>query len=691
MGPFAASGIAALARPAAGTGWTLPLMVITLLPVLLAAAPAMAQVAERLEASPAAVTVAAGETVRLTVQAFDAGGNPIDADLQLFGAREGVRIEADRILGLQAGEYEIVAATVEEGGREPISLRIPVVVTWPPIARIEIEAQPGQLLEGTRLTHSARAFHANGTERPSARIQWSVSEPSVASVDRFGTVTAHARGDVTVIARFDGGEATRRYSVGAFQATRLELEATAEEARTGDVVHFEARLLDAQGREVTGAPVTWTHRYTPPDSIVAPAGTGVLAPGRFVADVPGFHTVMASSGPLSAEHTVEVTRRDVVQRILEMGQGSTNHRRTSDFWVYEGVDGRDYAVTGTWGSGGFAYFWDVTDPTSVILTDSIQVDARTVNDVKVSPDGRYAVLTREGASDRRNGVVIMDLSNPRHPVLAATYTEGLTGGVHNTFPTDDYLFALSGGEKYVILDMRDIYNPRYVSEYRHPNGRIHDVWVMDGIAYSAQWDAGVVVVDVGNGGWGGTIENPVFINNLPVPGGRTHELIPYFQESTGRMLLFLGDEIIGRPGHALEGGNDRAPFNPDVPGSGRPRSTAGYMHIVDFTDPENPKKIARYHVPDYGTHNAWVEDDILYQAYYEGGLRVVDISGDLMGNLYTQGREIAVFKPYDPEGYQRNAPMVWSAQLHKGHVFLSDANSGLWSLKLEPRERSMVP
>ena len=27
-------------------------------------------------------------------------------------------------------------------------------------------------------------------------------------------------------------------------------------------------------------------------------------------------------------------------------------------------------------------------------------------------------------------------------------------------------------------------NPRFVSEYNHPNSRVHDVWVHDGLAYS---------------------------------------------------------------------------------------------------------------------------------------------------------------------------------------------------------------
>jgi len=31
--------------------------------------------------------------------------------------------------------------------------------------------------------------------------------------------------------------------------------------------------------------------------------------------------------------------------------------------------------------------------------------------------------------------------------------------------------------------------------------------------------------------------------------------------------------------------------------------------------------------------------------------------------------------------------MVWGAQPFKGHVFFSDTNSGLWSVKLLPTQR----
>jgi hypothetical protein len=114
---------------------------------------------------------------------------------------------------------------------------------------------------------------------------------------------------------------------------------------------------------------------------------------------------------------------------------------------------------------------------------------------------------------------------------------------------------------------------------------------------------------------------------------------------------------------------------------------AGYIHIVDFTDPQNPEEVARYEVAEAGSHNLWIEDDKLYAAFYNGGLRVVDIAGELKGNLGAQGREIANYISYDPEGNVPNSPFVWGPQPHKGNLFFSDMNSGLWAVRVQPRER----
>jgi hypothetical protein len=559
---------------------------------------------------------------------------------------------------------------------------------------VRIEAAgPGQLYTGTSLRFRAEALHTDGSARPDVQPTWRSSNPGVAQVDAHGVVTARAPGRTTLGARAEGATGELEVEVRALPVARIRLEGGAEEARTGDVLAYRAVIEDDAGRTLDDVPVTWS--TTLESAPYAHAGGGAPArvhDGRFVADQAGLHTVIASAGPLTARTSIRVEPRDVVRELEVVGHGLTQGYRTTDLWVFEGPDGRDYALTGSKVADGHAFLFDVTDPANIVKVDSVQVDARTVNDVKVSPDGRYAALSREGASNRRNGVVILDLAALPQLRVASTYDEGLTGGVHNMFATDDHLFALSGGDKYVILDVTDLANPTYVSEYDHPDSRIHDVWVHDGIAYSAEWGTGVVVVDVGNGRWGGSIERPVLVTTYALPTGATHAVFPYYSASAERMYLFVGDEIMSRQGLAWAGyprsmGSYAERYDPQTGLGGVPLTTTGYVQVVDLTDPENPEMVARYEVSEYGTHNFWVEDDVLYVAYYEGGVRAVDVSGELMGNLYTQGREMAVFRSAHPEGYTANATMVWGAQPYKGHVFFSDTNSGLWAVRLAPRTR----
>ena len=639
---------------------------------------------QSLVAQPAEVSLEAGSSAPLVIRALDANGQEVQAELRVFG--RGVSWEDGRVTASRGGEAMVIASVVlpADTDQEPPTIRIPITVSWPAVATIEISAlTENEPYAGTRIRVGAEAFFADGTPHAEPSFAWSSSDPEVATVDARGNVSALRAGAATIFADFDGARGSLALSVPEFGARSLSIAGGAAEARQGDVVTFEA-VLEGPTGVIDDATVEWTVAFQPDDSINAPGAAGIVNDGKFVGEVPGLYTIVASAGNVLARRTVEVTPREAVQEVQLLGQGSVSEAHTSDLWIYEGNDGRDYAVTGTWGADGWAYFWDVTNPGSIFKTDSIRVDARTVNDVKVSPDARYAAISREGASNRRNGAVILDLADPAHPVIASTFdTNGVTGGVHNMFATEDHLFALAGGDKYVIIDMSDLSSPRYVSEYNHPDSRVHDVWVHDGVAYSSEWGNGVVVVDVGNGRWGGSIENPVFVTNVPYPVGSTHAAFPYFQEDTGNFYLFLGDEIMNREGAAWGGaGLGRIPEK-----GGKPSVTRGYIHIIDFTDPEHPVDVARYEASEFGTHNLWVEDDMLYVAYYEGGVRTVDVSGELMGNLATQGREVAVFKGFDPNGYTANAPMAWGPQPHKGNLFFSDFNSGLWSVKVMPKGR----
>ena len=70
------------------------------------------------------------------------------------------------------------------------------------------------------------------------------------------------------------------------------------------------------------------------------------------------------------------------------------------------------------------------------------------------------------------------------------------------------------------------------------------------------------------------------------------------------------------------------------------------------------------------------ERQILYAAYYNGGVVALDVSGTLSGNL--ADRLISTVKP----GGQGNT-FVWGVQLANGYLYASDMLSGLWQLTTE--------
>lgn len=641
----------------------------------------------KLVAEPNKIIMKAGETAPLKVTAYDAQGNPIsDVMLRVMGPRQAFTWADGQLHATKAGTFTAIAMAFSSTGQ--VTLDIPVTVTWPALKDLTIVPDSGRLYTDVTIGESLIGHLPDSTVRTDIAAVWRSSNPAIATVDRFGTVTGVKPGTVTISAEAEGKRAEMKYTVAANPVRKIDIGITGDAIRTGDVVHLVATARRADGSVVADAPIIWSYTYAPDDSLVASGvkgGPGIVQFGRFAANYPGRFTILAQSGSAHASKTIQVAPRDVRQRITVTGRGTIHSTHTSDLWPWHGMDGRDYCLVGTWGGDGYAMVFDITDMNNIVKTDSIRIDARTINDVTVSPDGRYGALSREGASNRVNGVVLLDLANPAHPKVASTFEQELTGGVHNMFATNENLFAVSGGAKYVIIDTKDVYHPKYVSEYRHPNARLHDLWVRDGIAYSAQGGVGTVVVDVGNGKYGGSIEHPKLITVYPVNSG--HEIYPYFQKATGKTYLFIGDEEMNRRGRVWEGtGYQLTGPDGNPPKNSIAQSSGGFTHIIDFTDPMHPIPVARYHLEDYGSHDIIVDNDILYQAYYDGGVRLVDVSGELLGNLYDQGREIAVFKSYDPDGYTANAPFVMNAMPWKGRVLWTDFNSGLWAAKLEPRQ-----
>ncbi|MDE2691920.1 MAG: hypothetical protein OXI49_15545 [Acidobacteriota bacterium] len=639
-----------------------------------------------LKVSPTELTLEVGDKAALTATVVDENGETIEGVDVVFFSRNRRRLGVNPAGEVEAhgpGNVKVIALVPKEAEDEPrraealLRVEVDVTIPNPPVESVEIVGLPGAFYSGTHLTLQARVVDITDVARDNVEVAYSSSNPDVAAPDGFGGLDLLAPGTATLTATAEDATSQVEIQIARNPTQRIELTASAEEARTGDVVWFEAVGRDASGNEVEDLPIRFLVAGQAANRILAPGATAQIEQdGAFVAERSGIYTVTALGGNHSDSLPVRVTTRRVNKEIEFVGQGKVHDRRTSDLWVWEGTDGRDYAITGTWGAEGHAYIWDVTNPESIVLIDAVRVDARTVNDVKVSEDGRVAVISREGASNRKNGFVVLDVSEPQVGVrILSRFDDQLRGGVHNVFIHEEHVYALSNGRRFDVISIEDPTQPHRVGRFEldTPGHSIHDVWIVDGVAFSSNWEDGVVAIDVGGAGMGGAPNNPVKLGSYAYPSGWNHAAYPYRSESTGKFYVFAGDEAFP---YGELGRDPRA----------APPRAAGWIHVISWDDWENPREVARYQVPEAGTHNLWIEDDIMYVAYYNGGLRVVDVSGELRGDLYRQGREIGMFLPYDSQALVPNSPFVWGPQPYKGHIFFSDWHSGLWAVKLKDPE-----
>src|SRR5207237_1726091 len=95
--------------------------------------------------------------------------------------------------------------------------------------------------------------------------------------------------------------------------TRVSIEPSAPQVRTGDVVKFTATPRSAAGRAIGDVAVDWAVSAGPGVALIDPQGT-------FVAELPGSYTVTATVGGRSSDAIVRVTPRDVGRGIDVLGR-----------------------------------------------------------------------------------------------------------------------------------------------------------------------------------------------------------------------------------------------------------------------------------------------------------------------------------------------------------------------------------
>lgn len=641
------------------------------------ASQAMGQTAPRPVASvsvtPSVSEAEVGQELKFTAVGLDAEGKPTADKPMLWFAAPFDIAAADTqgaVTFFAPGEARIGALVAGKLGYATVRIKPARVKS------LDINAPASPLLVGSVTRLHAVARTSTGDPRADAAIVWSSDKPHLASIDASGVVTGLAPGRAVLVARSDDTEKKIEIEVAKSTIRRLAIEARTRTARTGDVVRFRAEALDENSAIVKDPVVRWS---------TSGEGAMIDADGAFVAEKPGAYIVTGAIGELAASSSVSVSPRNSERSVELVGRAMIKDTQYAEQWFLGNT-----AYLSTIGDKLLAY--DISDPANPKLTAEVKVDARVTNDISTTSDGKIGVLTREGASNRRNGIVFLDTSDAAHPKILSEYTETVTGGVHSAFVDGRYVYLTDDATGSMrVIDFKDVKNPKEVARWQTENplakmiegplgpqagGRyLHDVQVRDGIAYLAYWRDGVVILDVGNGVKGGSPERPQLISNfrfnyhdLYGDGwlSGAHEVFRY------KNYLFVGDEVFPAEFNL----QDRA----RIP-------VRGIVHVLDVSNLANPRKVAEYSVPEGGAHNIWVEDDVLVMGYYSGGGRILDVSGELRGDLYRQGREMARIWTGDPQGFRPNLPFTWGARHYKGMIFFNDVNSGLWIMRLGPAKR----
>ena len=181
---------------------------------------------------------------------------------------------------------------------------------------------------------------------------------------------------------------------------------------------------------------------------------------------------------------------------------------------------------------------------------------------------RSRCVTREGASNRKNGIVFLDTSDPAHPKILSEYNETVSGGVHSAYIDGHHVYLTDDATGSLrVIDFEDVRKPKEVGRWQVENplartvttadgqtatgGRyLHDVQVVDGLLYAGYWRDGLIILDVGKGIRGGTPASPKLVSQLRFnyhelygPGwlAGAHAVFRYKQ------YVFVGDEVF--PAH----------------------------------------------------------------------------------------------------------------------------------------------
>jgi uncharacterized protein YjdB len=303
--------------------------------------------------SPSSLAMSTGQTAQLVATTYDVNGNAITGRNVSFNSSDGnvATVSAGGLVTtVGAGTVDI---NVNAEGRKttvPITVSASSNTSSASVASIVVGLSVSTLVAGQSAQANATLTDAGGTVLSGRTIVWTTSDPTVASVDATGMVTAFKAGPVTITAASEGKSGSTSLVVAAPAVTVAPVAsvtlALPSSINVGQTAQATVTLKDAQGNVLTNRTVA----YVSSDANIASVSSG----GLVSALKGGSVTITASSEGQSASMVVtSVAPKPAVRSItMSVNASSINiGERTQAYAVAKDVNGTPISgVTVTWSS-----------------------------------------------------------------------------------------------------------------------------------------------------------------------------------------------------------------------------------------------------------------------------------------------------------------------------------------------------
>ncbi len=248
--------------------------------------------------TPSNDSIAIGATVTLSAKVVNAQGQVVNG-ATVFWNTSNANIATvssnGTVTGVDTGSVQIAASANGVSGIAAIS------VLPRPVAAVSVSPPTVTLKVGGTVHLVALLTDADGNPLTGRVVTWSSSDPTVATVDNTGLVTAVAVGPATITATSEGKSGSAAVSVGAQTPATITVTPPSVSITVGQTSQLSATVKDASGATIAGASVAWT---IDKPSVASLSSSGLGADTVTGISV-GTATITATSG--AAHTTVAVT------------------------------------------------------------------------------------------------------------------------------------------------------------------------------------------------------------------------------------------------------------------------------------------------------------------------------------------------------------------------------------------------